>query len=169
VSVQDTSELLAVAIARKKSARAADEGLYKSIIECGFVRREDTLGGTPKTFRVFSIKSSFFGEQVINVYTAQSDPYRRILYKTSDVAHFFHCSPNMLAMYLKRRKVSKNQGIYQAIEILHREDNAKDLKAGGYFVALEVCIEFKTYLDDRKHRPGKSTRDTGDNGRKLRH
>jgi len=78
---------------------------------------------------------------------AVSDPQRRLLFKTADVARFLGCTSNSLAMYLKRRKVFHSSGIYQATHFLCRQDVARDLKRGCYFLSLEVCERLKRLME----------------------
>jgi hypothetical protein len=111
---------------------------YESIIDCGFVAANGK--------RQYSIHSPFFGDE-IKVYRALSDPQQRFLFKTVDVALHFKCSPNMLAMYLKRRRALPESGIYQATDILHREEGQAHVKAGCYFITLEACRQIREYLD----------------------
>jgi len=117
---------------------------WESKIECGFIEYADN-----RLTRTYSLYSPFFNSEM-RVFKAQSDPFCRLLFRTKDVATFLRCSPNMLAMYFKRRKHLPNSGIFQATQILYHEDGHFEVKAGSYFVTLEACQEAQRYLNSRR-------------------
>lgn len=88
----------------------------------------------------------------MRIFKAVSDPQRRLLFKTADVANFLGCTSNRLAMYLKRKKVFLNSGIYQASDFLYREDGCRELKRSCYFITLDVCERVR-FLELKRSQP----------------
>ncbi len=80
----------------------------------------------------------------VELYTAVSDPQQRTLYRASALADRFGCATNKVGMYLARRRHVQD-GIFQATTFLQKPTGRSGLKAGGYFLSLEV--QTRTLLD----------------------
>lgn len=150
----DQQDSVGCSLKRKKQAkmkqlqRSTGIHCYESIIDVG-VSAETNNGDDVRSYSTYI---SFFQSNV-EVYKAQSDPSQQLLFRTSDIAHHFKCSPSMLSMYFKRRKQRLNSGIFQALGFLHREPRCSSIKVGSYFASLPACLELERYLESRKPAP----------------
>jgi hypothetical protein len=86
----------------------------------------------------------FFGKEV-EIYTSAGDPSHRHLYRASALAEKFGYATNKVGMYLARRR-SANSGIFQATSFRAKPPGRTGLKAGGYFLTMDACLDFETHF-----------------------
>jgi len=72
-----------------------------------------------------------------------------MLFRASVLADKFGCATNTISMFLQRLK-QRNPllaacGLYQATGFTRKPRGRIGLKAGGYFITMEVCQHFQTY------------------------
>jgi len=103
---------------------------HHSEIECGVLRKNG--------LRVYKLRHKFFGDMEIEVFTAKSDPKRRMLFRPADLAQKLGFPATRIGMYLHRRK-SKIPGIFQATNFSYKLTGITGLKTGSYFISLDVC------------------------------
>jgi len=133
---------------RKRKREPKIEGeppSFQCTIEAGIMESKDGAD-----FRIYSQYVAFFDSEV-KVFKAHLHKHTasELLFKTADIARRLLCSPSMLAMYFKRHKHKPNSGIFQALNILHREPGRSDIKVGSYFATLQACLGFENYLKNR--------------------
>jgi len=111
----------------------------QSVIVCGVVQADGS--------RLYIEKEHPYFNTNVDVYTAEDDPQQRTLYRASALAHKFQVATNQVGMYLvRRRHVEYVQGLFQASSFLCKPRGSSGLKAGGYFVSMELCKEFEEYM-----------------------
>lgn len=97
-------------------------------------------------------------QPLVNVYTAENDSHRRILFCCGDLAKRFSSSGgndakrmNKVGMWMSRRKMT--DGIYQATAFQHKEqgpDSKIGLKTSGYFFTLEIAKLYQQHVISTK-------------------
>ncbi len=113
-----------------------------SIINCGILKN---------SIREYFHYSPFFKKE-IEIYSAEIDEENQILYRASSLAEKLKCARSLIGMYLKRT-IQYSRGIFQATAFKFKRSKINGLKAGGYFLTLEVCEEFeKLYMKKNKKR-----------------
>eukprot|EP00475_Leptophrys_vorax_P008546 TRINITY_DN1552_c0_g1_i9.p1 TRINITY_DN1552_c0_g1~~TRINITY_DN1552_c0_g1_i9.p1 ORF type:complete len:287 (+),score=60.80 TRINITY_DN1552_c0_g1_i9:32-862(+) len=106
----------------------------KGVIECGWI---DADGN-----RVYKVHELFFGKEV-EVFTALNDPFKRKLFKVSDLASRMGSSTNRISMTIIRKK-NQLSGIFQASSFAHRPptnttSSGQKVKIGAYFLSVDAC------------------------------
>lgn len=133
----------------RKTSRAGESvpADQQSVIVCGVATSAE-----PNAPRRFMEDSKYFGAHV-DVYTALDDPKQRTLFRASALAHKFHVATNQVGMYLVRRRHQGHvQGLYQATAFQSKPAGRTGLKAGGYFVSMDLCLQFEAYMSQHsKH------------------
>lgn len=110
------------------------EPSWQSIIECGIV-----IHGQ----RVLKQYCDFFGSTV-EVFTAVSDPMRRVLYRPNLIAKKMGCSTSRIGMHLNRYKNKEQLGVYQSTGFTHKpQSDAVRLRTGAYFISMDACKDLE--------------------------
>lgn len=106
-----------------------------SAIECGV--KVDGL-------RKHRLELQLFRNEEIEVFIASNDPERRVLVRPSILAKYIGCTASRIGMYLHRKR-NILPGIYQASSFLYKQAGTAGLKAGSYFVSLQVCSQISKH------------------------
>lgn len=93
--------------------------------------------------KVHFIYSDFFGQN-IDVYTAESDPSRTLLYRASALRKKTGLPANKLAMFLARKRSKFRDQIYQASSFTYKLQGVSGCKIGGYFISIKICKMFES-------------------------
>lgn len=109
--------------------RSSRASRVESIIECGYV---DGSNG-----HQFECYSPFF-EYSVEVFTAEEDLERRLLYRPSDVARKIDFGISRIGTFLNQKKYQID-GIFQASGFRHKRGGSSGLKLGAYFITEDMC------------------------------
>jgi hypothetical protein len=101
--------------------------------------------------RIYTEDNRSYFQATVDVYVARDDPQQCTLYRASALAHKFDVANNLVGMYLMRRRrhVAHMPGLYQASGFHFKPRNSSGLKTGGYFVSMDVCMQFQLYMSSR--------------------
>jgi len=99
--------------------------------------------------RIYYVNVAAWFDHPVEVYTAVSDVRHKMLFRASVLADKFGCATNTISMFLQRLK-QRNRllaacGLYQATGFTRKPRGRIGLKAGGYFITMEVCQHFQSY------------------------
>lgn len=97
-----------------------------AVIECSW-------NGSTRIF------SEYFGGDV-EVFSSTSDPLNRPLFRASLLASKAQTAVNVVTMWLSRRQPQEVDGLFQATAYLNKPRGRVGLKAGAYFVSVEVSF-----------------------------
>lgn len=126
----------AAGLTQKKKKEYVADLSCQSQIECGEL--------LPSSKRAMTAYVHFFGKEV-EIYTATADPARQRLYRASALADKYGYATNKVGMYLARRR-SAASGIFQATSFRAKPPGRTGLKAGGYFLTMDACVEFEHHF-----------------------